>query len=101
MCHMLLFSSFSPSLPSSSVLPFLFPHLLFSRLSPSAPHPLVSVSVDSLCSSSCLCQFLMFSPVFLVPFVATMCFCSFDSFLVFLDSWFLCIVQLLFGKSRL
>ena len=93
MCRILLFtSSFQCfSVPS--------PHLSFPRLSPPpGPDPLVSVS--GLCSPSCLCQFVLSSPVMppsvfspMSPcwYVSDLCSLSFHWFVLLLA---LCLVSL-------
>ena len=47
---------------------------------------------------SMICTLLLFA-LCLSSFIATLYFCPFDSLLDFLDSWFLCIIQLFFFKA--
>ena len=60
---MLLFSYSRRDFPSFHCFSMPVPHLSFSHLTPPVPQPLVSVSVYSLCSPSCLAPYIS-SPVF-------------------------------------
>ena len=122
LCPHVCCSSVSPSVWFSLLPVFFHSFPLTCRFpAPPAPHPLVSVCVYSLCTSSCLC---LFPPVFhpsvlqcysiislfdlmvctsflflLFSLICTLGFCLFDSFWF---SWILvfCIIQLLCNKAR-
>ena len=91
MCRVLFFSSSLCDFPYFQCFSIPFPHLSFSCLTPPSPHPLISVSQNSLCSPSCLCQLVPYSPV-TPPFVShpcrppclpVVCFCFYFCFLSF------------------